>query len=157
MLLAPTKTADDLILRFEAMRLRPYRDVRGLWTIGVGHLMDQSDVDPNQVMTEEQAMILFDIDVHDHWTWLDRLVHVELNTHQVDALTSFIFNIGHEAFAGSTMHRLIQAGQLLAASAEFGKWNHADGKVIEGLTRRRMAEKALYLLPVTSTADPRAA
>jgi lysozyme len=117
MLLAPTKTADNLILRFEDLRLRPYRDVRGLWTIGVGHLMDQDNVNPNLVITKEDAMILFDIDVHEHWTWLDRLVHVQLNTHQVDALTSFIFNVGPDAFAGSTMHRRIQAGQIREAAA----------------------------------------
>lgn len=62
---------------------------------------------------------------------------------QFDALTSFQFNTG--ALASSTLLKKHKAGDYAGAAAEFPKWNHADGKVLPGLTKRREAEGRLYL------------
>ena len=62
--------------------------------------------------------------------------------HQFDALVSFHYNTG--AIARATLTKLHKAGDFTRAEAEFGKWVHAGGKRLTGLTRRRAAEAALY-------------
>jgi GH24 family phage-related lysozyme (muramidase) len=59
-------------------------------------------------------------------------------------LISFVFNVGCGAFRGSTMLKLLNAGQIDSAAGQFKRWNKADGKVVTGLTRRRHAEEKLF-------------
>jgi GH24 family phage-related lysozyme (muramidase) len=54
------------------------------------------------------------------------------------------FNIGAHAFATSTLVTLLNAGDFNGAALELDKWDHANGKVIAGLLRRREAETALF-------------
>jgi GH24 family phage-related lysozyme (muramidase) len=61
---------------------------------------------------------------------------------QFDAMVSFHYNTG--AIARATLTRLHKAGRFGEASAEFGKWVNAGGKVLSGLVKRRAAEAALY-------------
>ena len=67
--------------------------------------------------------------------------------HQFAALVSFAFNLGPAALAGSTLLKLHNAGHYRAAASQFGRWNHAAGRVLRGLTIRRAKEAALYLTP----------
>lgn len=64
--------------------------------------------------------------------------------HQFDALVSFAYNAGLANLKSSTLLKKHKAGDYAGAAAEFGKWNHAAGKVLAGLTKRRVAEAALY-------------
>ena len=61
---------------------------------------------------------------------------------QFDALVSFHYNTG--AIARATLTRKHVAGDHAGAAAEFARWNRAGGRVMNGLTRRRAAESALY-------------
>ena len=61
---------------------------------------------------------------------------------QFDALVSFHYNTG--AIARATLTRKHKAGDFAGAAAEFARWNHAGGRAMAGLTRRRAAEAALY-------------
>jgi GH24 family phage-related lysozyme (muramidase) len=63
---------------------------------------------------------------------------------QFDALVSFTYNLGAANLRSSTLLRKHRAGDFKGAAAEFIRWNRADGKVMNGLTRRREAEAALY-------------
>ncbi len=62
---------------------------------------------------------------------------------QFDALVSFHYNTG--AIARATLTRKHIAGDTRGAGREFGRWNRAGGRILKGLTRRRMAEADLYL------------
>ena len=65
---------------------------------------------------------------------------VPLTQGEFDALTDFVFNCGCGAFAGSTMLRLLNAGDYQSAAGQFDLWDHAGGQVVAGLLRRREAE-----------------
>jgi lysozyme len=58
---------------------------------------------------------------------------------------SFTFNVGAGAEAHSTLLSYINQSNFAAAAEEFGKWNHVNGVPNDGLTRRRAAERALFL------------
>lgn len=65
---------------------------------------------------------------------------------EFDALVDFAFNLGIGALAGSTLLKKLNAGDIEGAADEFLKWDHAGGKVLAGLTKRRQGERALFLL-----------
>ena len=73
-----------------------------------------------------------------------RLVAVRLTQGQYDALVSFVFNVGEGAFAKSTLLRRINEGQCLAAAKEFLRWDHAGGRKLRGLTKRRRLESDAF-------------
>ncbi|EBG9759466.1 lysozyme, partial [Salmonella enterica] len=76
---------------------------------------------------------------------VSRLVKVKLTQGQFDALVSFAYNLGARTLSTSTLLRKLNAGDYAGAADEFLRWNKAGGKVLNGLTRRREAERALFL------------
>ncbi len=77
------------------------------------------------------------------------MVKVELNSNQLSALTSFAFNVGIHGVKRSTLLKKLNAGDYVGAANEFPRWNkaHVRGQLVPlaGLTRRREAEKQLFL------------
>ena len=123
---------------FESCRLTAYQDVKGVWTIGWGHT--GPEVVAGLVWTQDQADTALVCDTQHAVNTVNRLVTIELSQTAFDALVDFVFNVGSGNFAGSTMLKLINSGNLDAAAEEFSKWDHASGQVISGLLRRREAE-----------------
>ncbi|EDH9820259.1 TPA_asm: lysozyme, partial [Salmonella enterica subsp. enterica serovar Typhimurium] len=76
---------------------------------------------------------------------VSRLVKVKLTQGQFDALVSFAYNLGARTLSSSTLLRKLNSGDYAGAADEFLRWNKAGGKVLNGLTRRREAERALFL------------
>jgi lysozyme len=74
-----------------------------------------------------------------------RLVSVPLTEEQCTALLSFVFNLGGGALQASTLLRRLNRADYASAAAEFPKWNKAVGRVVAGLTKRRLAEQKLFL------------
>ena len=72
-------------------------------------------------------------------------VAIPLEQNQVDALASFIYNVGAGNFFRSTLIKRLNEGDFQAAADELLKWDHAGGKVMAGLTRRRVAERKMFL------------
>jgi lysozyme len=70
---------------------------------------------------------------------------IDLNPMEFGSLVSLAFNIGSGAFARSSVLRHLKAGNKAKAADAFLAWNKAGGKVLSGLTRRRQAERALFL------------
>ena len=137
-----SKEGLDLIKRFEGLRLRAYKCPAGVWTIGYGHTRN---VTRNQRITEAQADLFLEQDVR--WA-LDtvKAAGVELTQNELDALVSFVYNVGMAAFNRSTMRALLQAGKPRDEVAkEFLRWNKAGGRVLSGLTARRLAEQQLFM------------
>jgi lysozyme len=136
-----TDIARDFIARWEGLELKAYQCSAGVWTIGYG---STKGVQPGDTITAEAAATLLEADMTDAMECVDRHVDVDLDDGQVAALISFVFNVGCDAFKGSTMLKLLNAGQIDSAAGQFKRWNKADGKVVTGLTRRRHAEEKLF-------------
>lgn len=138
-----------LLKRFEGLELEAYQDIAGVWTIGYGHT--GPDVQPGMRITEREAEALLRRDLKSRENAVDRLVNVPLNQNEFDALVSFVYNVGAEAFRRSTALRRLNRGARLAAADALTWWNKAtvNGVLREvlGLTRRRAAEKALFVTP----------
>lgn len=132
-----------LIHSFEKLCLVGYADEGGVPTIGWGHT--GPDVYVGQVCTVAQADAWFAQDTHAAVAAVNASVQVPLSQNQFDALVAFTFNVGVNAEAHSTLCRKMNAGDMAGAALEFAKWNHVNGVVSAGLTRRRQAEHDLFV------------
>lgn len=139
-----SETGIKLITSFEGLRLRAYDDGVGVWTIGYGHTQG---VQPGDVITEGEAENLLQDDLDDFERCVNQAVTVPISQHQFDALVSFTFNVGCGALRRSTLLRNLNAGgyPVTAIADQFLRWNRGGGRVLRGLTRRREAERALFL------------
>ena len=138
----------ELIRRHEAFRPFSYDDGAGNLTIGYGHLIRPDELFPDS-LTEADAERLFAEDVRRVVDpALDR-IEVELTQNQIDALGSFIYNVGEPAFNRDVLPAL-NAGDFAAATAEMSKYvrgrNQRTGEKIalRGLERRRQGEIELF-------------
>jgi lysozyme len=136
----PSDACFELIKRFEGLREEAYLCPAGIPTIGYGHT---AGVKLGQTITAEQAETMLHADVDAFASTLGHVLKVELSQGQFDALVSFAYNCA--GWATSTLLRKVNQLDFASAASEFLKWNHADGKVLDGLTRRREAERALFL------------
>ena len=135
----------ELIKKFEGCRLEAYKCPAGILTIVYGHT--GSEVRLGQKITQEQAEKYLKQDLTIHSNNVSRLVKVPLNQNQYDALVSFEYNVGYGNFASSTMLKLLNQKKYSEAAAQFGRWVYANKKVLQGLVRRRAAEKELFVKP----------
>lgn len=133
----------SLIKSFEGLELKAYKDSVGVITIGYGST--GSHVSMGQTITETQAEALLLSDVSRFERGVTDLVKVPLSQNQFDALVSFSFNLGLANLKSSTLLRKLNSLDYAGAALEFPRWNKAKGRVLLGLTRRREAEKALFL------------
>ncbi len=147
-----TKQGLKLIQEYEDFRAKAYLDIKGVPTIGYGttYYPDGTKVELGDVCTRSQAEVWFANDTKSIDAFLDRNVtQKKLTQNQFDALASFIYNIGRNAFIGSTMYKLIKVGDMKGAADQFLAWNKVtkNGKkeVSDGLTNRRKKERALFL------------
>jgi len=127
----------ELIESFEGLRLTSYQDSVGVWTIGYGHTQG---VQPGQIITQQQAQAFLQQDLGVAEAAVNKL-GLTLTDNQFAALVSFTFNLG----AGN-LNKLMSQG-IAAAADRILLFDHAGGKVLPGLTRRRQAERALFLTP----------
>ena len=139
----------NLIKQFEGLSLKPYLDAVNIPTIGFGNTFyeNMTKVTMQDVeITEERADSLFNFLVTTKFvSVVNRLVIVDINQNQFDALVSFVYNIGSGNFEKSTLLKKVNQSDFIGASLEFEKWNKANGKVLNGLTKRRLSEKELFL------------
>jgi lysozyme len=133
----------DLIKNFEGLQLKSYKDSVGVLTIGYGSTGQH--VSPDMIITKEQAEQLLKKDLERFEKGVSDLVKVELNQSQFDALVSFSFNLGLGNLKSSTLLKKLNASDYKGAADEILRWNRAGGKVLNGLTRRRIAERDLFL------------
>jgi lysozyme len=137
--------AHELIKRFEGFRSEAYQDVVGVWTIGYGHTKFVREGD---TCTREQA----DEYLNEDLFWVHKALEIGLDpevpiTYNMrEALTSFIYNCGADAFLKSTLLRKLNQKDYVGAANEFLRWNKAGGRVIEGLKRRRRIEREIFLI-----------
>lgn len=131
-----------LIKDFEGLRLQAYRCPSGVWTIGYGHT---KNVQPGQTISREEAERFFQEDIAECEACVTQWVKVPLTTNQFSALVSFVFNCGCNAFRQSTLLRLLNQGDYQGAADQLLRWINGDKGPLEGLRRRREAERKLFL------------
>lgn len=131
-----------LIKSFEGLRLQAYRDAVGIWTIGYG---TTRGVQPGMKISEKEAEEFLQDDLARFEKAINDAVKVSINDNQFSALVSFTYNVGSGALRSSTLLRLLNRGDIRGAANQFPRWNRAGGRVLPGLTRRRNAERALFL------------
>lgn len=139
MTLSPAGLA--LIKRFEGLRTEAYRCPAGVWTIGYG---STRGVREGMRITEAQAESLLVEDCKRFERAVVGMVEVPITQGQFDALVSFAFNLGAEALRRSTLLRLLNQSRYAEAASQFPRWNKAGGRVLDGLTKRRAAERAMF-------------
>ena len=96
-------------------------------------------------VTPAQAAGYLDHDLRGAEAAVSRLVTAVLSQDAFDALVSFVYNLGQGALAGSTLLKKLNGGDQAGAADEFLRWDHQGGRVLAGLTRRRRAERELFL------------
>lgn len=145
------------IKNFEGLRLKAYRDVAGVWTIGYGSTRyhDGQPIKPDDILANAaQAGVLFKNTLKQYVDAVNKLVRVQLNQNQYDALVSFTYNLGIGAFQKSTLLKKLNEGDYAGASEQFLMWDKitdpgTGNKVAcKTLTLRRKQERTLFLKPI---------
>lgn len=146
------KQSIDLVKSFEGLRLKPYLCSANVPTIGYGTTFyeDGTKVTLNDPeITEQRAEDLLSIHMDTFAASVEKLVKVPLTDNQFGALCSFVYNLGAGAFQQSTLLKLLNAKDYAGAAAQFEVWNKEKINGVltpsKGLTRRRQAEKSLFL------------
>ncbi|MBJ8846590.1 lysozyme [Citrobacter braakii] len=136
-----------MIKEFEGCKLTAYQDCVGIWTIGYGWTqpVDGKPIRAGMTIKQATAERLLKTGLVSYESDVSRLLKVGLTQGQFDALVSFTYNLGARSLSTSTLLRKLNVGDYAGAADEFLRWNKAGGKVLNGLTRRREAERALFL------------
>ena len=130
-----------LIKKFEGCELDSYRCSADVSTIGYGHTKGVSDGDS---CTQEEADQMLTEDLEEFEGYVEKLVTVDLEQNEFDALVAWTFNLGPTNLKNSTMLKELNAKNYKKVPSEMKRWNKAAGNVLKGLIRRREAEALLF-------------
>ena len=139
-----------LIKHFEGWSSEVYDDPAGYCTVGFGHLIALAlcaDTDTTKYdggITRKQGDEILEQDTRLARSAVSRLVTVDLTVDQFSALSSFVFNVGSNNFANSTLLRRVNAQRHDLAEREFGRWVYSGGEKFTGLEIRRACERSLF-------------
>jgi len=111
----------------------------------VGYGQTGPDIVEGVTWTQEQADARLSASLGEFAEAVDDMVSVPISDNQRGALISFAFNLGCSSLRNSTLLRMLNAGRREDAADQFPRWNKANGKVLNGLTARRIAERELFL------------
>lgn len=134
-------TGLDIVKEAEGLRLSAYLCPAGIPTIGYGHT---KGVKLGDTCTKEQAEKWLENDFFTAKQEVKAVVKVPLRENQLDALASFVFNLGVRKLTQSTLLKKLNAGDYNGAAAEFDKWVFAGKVKLNGLIKRRAKERQLF-------------
>ena len=150
----------EMIKHDEGVRVKPYRCPAFLWTVGVGHVIDQTHIrvpmderkalpipagwDRTLSMDEVNAILAKDLENFERGV-LRLAPNLAGRQSKFDACVSFSFNVGLGNFQRSTIRMKIQREEWDAAADAFLMWTKAGNKELPGLVQRRKGERALFL------------
>ena len=124
----------EKLMEMEGCRLEAYQDAAGVPTIGYGHT---KNVRMGDRISEYWAKEMLREDIEEA-EWLVKELGVAKTEGQLDALVSFVFNLGIGRLKRSTLLKTIREGGSKAQiTKEFKRWVYADGKLLPGLVKRR--------------------
>ena len=140
-IMAIAESTLDFITREEGFKNKAYKDSKGLWTIGVGHLIKADEQHLlNATLTDQEVKDLLKSDLKWCSEAVESSVRVPLTQAQFDALYSLCFNIGEGAFRKSTVVRKLNENDIKGAADAILMWNKPA--VLE---KRRKRERELFL------------
>jgi lysozyme len=128
---------------FEGKYLHTYDDGTGVLTIGYGHTSAAGlpKVVRGMTISDAECDAILANDLGKVESQVCKLVKAPLTQAQFDALVSFDFNTGA---LGTSIAGKINSGNLTAAMNTLLQYDHAGGRVMAGLTRRRQAERLMF-------------
>ena len=133
-MLRTTEILIEKLMEMEGLRLEAYRDAAGVLTIGYGHTKGVregdriSDYWAKELLREDVEEVAQDV----------LSLGVARTEGQLDALTSFAFNVGFGRLCRSTLLKTIRRrGSRNQIKRQFKRWVYADGKRLRGLEKRR--------------------
>lgn len=129
----------ELIKSFEGCSLVAYKCPANVWTIGYGHTQG---VTQGMSITQKQADEYLKADLAKYEKYVEDTKLV-LNENQFSALVSFAYNCGN-----GNLKKLIANRTLSEIAEAMLLYKKANGVVLNGLVRRRKAERELFLMPV---------
>jgi len=150
------QSGKNFFKEWEGLETEVYLDSGGAATIGIGHLLTRSERlsgkivigntvgDYREGLTVDQCYALLDQDLDWGENAVNELVRVSLTQNRFDALVSFVFNVGRQAFEDSTLLKLLNRGQYDEVPTQLKRWNKDNGMVVQGLVNRREKEIALW-------------
>ena len=145
-----SRGAVELAKHHEGFRANAYLDPVKIPTIGYGltryfHRPGAPKVRMGDVITQREAeeALLYTLQMFFDDIAAD--IRVQLTQNQVDALASFVYNVGVANFLTSTLLKKLNVGDIMGAADQFPRWNRAKGIVFPGLVRRRADERNLFL------------
>jgi len=130
-----------LIKSFEGCHLTAYYCPAGVLTIGWGHT--GPDVYKGQTITQARADELLKSDLARFEGAVNSYTTVKINQCMFDALVSFTYNCGIDAYKNSTLLRLLNLSDYEGAAGQFSRWVNGANGPLPGLVRRREAEEKL--------------
>jgi|TARA_R100001377_G_scaffold46073_1_gene26442 lysozyme len=130
-----------LIKKFEGCELEAYKCAAGVLTIGYGHTKGVTD---GMQITKAQADEMLVEELATYEAYVSNAVENQLDQCMFDAIVSWTYNLGPTNLLSSTMLKVLNAGEYDEVPAQLKRWNKANGKVLEGLIRRREAEALLF-------------
>lgn len=131
----------QLIKKFEGCELEAYKCSANVWTIGYGRTKNVSRGD---TCTQEQADKWLEEELPVYGAYVSDAVLVPLDQNEFDALVSWVYNLGPTNLNNSTMLKVLNDNKKNEVPNQMRRWNKANGKVLEGLERRRLAESLLF-------------
>ena len=151
----------EMIRHHEGVRTKPYRCPALLWTVGVGHVIDQRHIGVklderknlpipdgwDRVLSLDEVNQILANDLVTFERGVLRLCPAGLTQPRFDALVSFSFNVGLGNLQRSTIRMKHNRGEFEEAAESFMQWTKAGGKELPGLVKRRKDERNLYLSP----------
>ena len=136
-----------LVKRFEGYSSTAYKCPAGVWTIGYGttRYLDCTRVHKGDSFTKLEAKVHLAHEFNRARWQVINLVNVPLTLNQLDALASFVYNLGAGAFRASTLRKRINDLDFDDVPYQFSRWVYAGGRKLKGLVLRRQAEVNLWL------------
>jgi lysozyme len=148
-----------MLKHHEGVRYRPYRCPAVIWTVGVGHVIDQSHIAVpvaerkslpipdgwDRTLTEGEVNEILAADLRRFERGVLRLCPAGLTQPRFDALVSFSFNVGLGNLQRSSIRMRHNRGDFAGAAEAFMMWTKAGGRELPGLVKRRADERAVYL------------
>jgi lysozyme len=151
--------AIEMVKHHEGVRFRPYKCPARLYTVGVGHVMypeqgklkiEDRDGFPlrpedNRQFTKEEVDGILRSDLARFERGVAQFCPVPLTQGMYDSLVSFSFNVGLGTLQRSTLRQKLLRGDKAGAAEELLKYCMAGGKILKGLQKRRIDERAMFL------------
>ena len=131
----------NLVKFFEGFEAKAYLCPANVWTIGYGRTRNVKEGDMvNEIQAERDLLE----ELEEFANQVLNSVKVSLTQNELDALTSWTYNLGVGNLQSSTLLKKLNSGDKNSVPSEMLRWNKAAGKVLAGLTRRREAEAKLW-------------